>query len=82
MPWCASGSKRIALWGPFSPSTFIWVPRIKLQMPGFSSKHLYLLGAVFSSSHWSGEPRLSLQESPVSSSLEFAVCGVRREAVF
>lgn len=26
MPWCASGSQRIALWGPFSPFIFIWVP--------------------------------------------------------
>lgn len=86
IPWCASGSQRIALWGPFSPFIFIWVPGIKLQMPGFSSKHLYLPGGhgtqswrvFFPSSHWSGEPRLSLQEGPVSSSLEFAMCSVWR----
>lgn len=43
MPWSACGGQRTTLWSGFSPSIFMWVPRIKLQSPGLGGKRLYSL---------------------------------------
>lgn len=43
------GHQRTALWGRFSPSTFMWIPGIELRSPGLSGKHLV---TNFKPSYW------------------------------
>lgn len=42
IPCCVYGGWRTTLWSPFSPSTFTWVPGIKLRPSGFTASTFIL----------------------------------------